>query len=52
MTMALRAQNKLRFSVKKPAGSSLDFRKWQRCNGLVSSWILHSFTKELAYNIL
>lgn len=55
MTISLRTKNKLEFInriIEKAVGPSLDFQKWQRCNDLVSSWILHSIIKELVNNIL
>ncbi|XP_058215717.1 uncharacterized protein LOC131326844 [Rhododendron vialii] len=54
MTMALRAKNKLGFvdgSIEMPNDTS-KLRQWERCNDLVSSWILNSTEIEIRGSIL
>ncbi|XP_058212843.1 uncharacterized protein LOC131324747 isoform X2 [Rhododendron vialii] len=54
MRMALRAKNKLGFvtgEIPKPTSPN-QLHQWQRCNDLVSSWILHSISPELRGSIL
>ncbi|KAG5526145.1 hypothetical protein RHGRI_032430 [Rhododendron griersonianum] len=54
MTMALRAKNKLGFvdgSIEEPKETT-QLRQWERCNDLVSSWILNSTESEIRVSIL
>ena len=54
ITMALRAKNKLGFvngSLPKPELES-EIQSWERCNDLVSSWILNSVSPEIRPSIL
>ncbi|XP_059669240.1 uncharacterized protein LOC132314384 [Cornus florida] len=54
MTMALRAKNKFGFvdgSIQTPTSTS-DLHHWERCNNLVSSWILNSTDAEIRASML
>ena len=54
ITMALRAKSKYCFvdgSLSKPT-SAADLANWERCNDLVSSWILNSVAHEIRPSIL
>ena len=51
---ALSVKNKLGFidgSCVKPDASSNQFHQWQRCDDMVTSWILNSLTKEIADSV-
>ena len=54
MTMALRAKNKSGFidGTIKPPMNDKELKKWQRCNDLVSSWILNSTEADIRASIL
>ncbi|KAJ8641114.1 hypothetical protein MRB53_017808 [Persea americana] len=54
MTMALRAKNKLCFvdGTTEPPTDIKELQQWQRCNDLVSSWILNSTEGEIRASIL
>ncbi|KAH0731086.1 hypothetical protein KY289_002274 [Solanum tuberosum] len=50
----LSVKNKLEFidgSYVKPAVNSSMSRQWQRCDDMVTSWILHSLTKEISDSV-
>ena len=54
ITMALRAKNKLGLvdgTIMKP-NTQPESQKWERCNDLVSSWILNSVSNEIRNSIL
>ncbi|KAF7112856.1 hypothetical protein RHSIM_RhsimUnG0185000 [Rhododendron simsii] len=54
MTMALRAKNKLGFvdgTIEIPKEANM-LRQWERCNDLVSSWILNSTETAIRGSIL
>ena len=54
MTMALRAKNKSCFvdgTIELP-NDIKELQQWQRCNNLVSSWILNSTEGEIRARIL
>ncbi|XP_070040440.1 uncharacterized protein [Nicotiana tomentosiformis] len=49
--IALSAKNKLGFingTCLAPAVTSKDFQQWNRCNDMVTSWLLNSLGKEIA----
>lgn len=51
---SLSVKNKLGFingECKKPATNSPNFRLWERCDDMVTSWILNSLAKEIADSI-
>ena len=51
---ALSVKNKLGFidgSCVKPTASSNQLHQWQRCDDMVTSWILNSLTKEIADSV-
>ncbi|XP_069154693.1 uncharacterized protein [Solanum lycopersicum] len=51
---ALSVKNKSVFidgSCVKPAKNSPQARQWQRCDDMVTSWILNSLTKEIADSV-
>lgn len=55
MSIALSAKNKLGFitgKVVKPDETSSDFNQWQRCNDMVTSWILNVLSSDIAESIL
>ena len=55
MTIALSTKSKLYFvdgSLLKPESSTLDFRKWTKCNDMVMSWMLNVLTKTIADSII
>ncbi|XP_070017233.1 uncharacterized protein [Nicotiana sylvestris] len=46
---ALSVKNKLGFitgECKNPNSKSINFRQWERCDDMVTSWILNSLAKE------
>ncbi|KAH0757100.1 hypothetical protein KY290_020593 [Solanum tuberosum] len=51
---SLSVKNKLGFvtgDCKKPAANSPQLRLWQRCDDMVTSWILNSLAKEIADSV-
>ncbi len=55
MIMALTAKNKLGFvdgSIVKPAPAASTYLPWIRCNTMVLSWILNSFSKDIAASVI
>lgn len=55
MMIALSARNKLCFvdgSLTHPASNSSNFRIWNKCNGLVISWMLASLETSIAKSVL
>lgn len=55
LLIALSAKNKLGFidgSCKSPATGSSNLRLWNRCNDMVTSWLLNSLSKEIAASVL
>ena len=48
---ALSVKNKVGFvngKVQKPTETSPTFAQWERCDDMVTSWILNSLSKDLA----
>ncbi|KAH0635828.1 hypothetical protein KY289_035743 [Solanum tuberosum] len=55
MLIALSAKNKLSFtngSCKSPAASSPDLQSWNRCNDMVTNWLLNSLSRDIADSVL
>lgn len=52
MEMALSAKNKLQFVDSSLPRLATTDAQWTRCNDMVASWILNSFSKQLAKSIL
>lgn len=55
MMIALSAKNKLSFingTTTKPAANAPTFPFWQRCNDMVTSWILNVLSKDIADSVL
>ncbi|KAM3282710.1 hypothetical protein P3S67_026355 [Capsicum chacoense] len=53
--IALSAKNKLGFITGYhpcPASDSTDFQAWNRCNDMVTSWILNSLSKDIADSVI
>ncbi|XP_015170076.1 uncharacterized protein [Solanum tuberosum] len=53
--IALSAKNKLGFITGAqpiPADDSPDLQAWNRCNDMVTSWILNSLSKEIVDNVI
>ncbi|KAK4740411.1 hypothetical protein R3W88_004108 [Solanum pinnatisectum] len=53
--IALSAKNKLSFidgSCKSSVVDSSNLRLWNRCNDMVTSWLLNSLSKEIATSVL
>lgn len=53
--ITLSAKNKLGFingKCKKPDESDSTFAHWQRCNDMVTSWILNILDKEIAKSVI
>uniref|UniRef100_A0A0V0H736 Putative ovule protein n=1 Tax=Solanum chacoense TaxID=4108 RepID=A0A0V0H736_SOLCH len=53
--IALSAKNKLGFITglhSVPASDSSDLQPWSRCNDMVTSWLLNSFSKEIADSVI
>ncbi|KAM3247768.1 hypothetical protein P3L10_009535 [Capsicum annuum] len=53
--IALSAKNKLGFitgSHPCPESDSTDFQAWNRCNDVVTSWILNSLSKDIADSVI
>ncbi|KAF3653571.1 putative premnaspirodiene oxygenase-like [Capsicum annuum] len=53
--IALSAKNKLGFitgSHPCPASNATDFQAWNRCNDMVTSWILNSLSKDIADSVI
>ncbi|KAM3322877.1 hypothetical protein P3S67_004028 [Capsicum chacoense] len=51
---ALSVKNKLGFingECKRPYPGTLRYRQWERCDDMVTSWILNSLTKEIADSV-
>nr|XP_009592340.1 uncharacterized protein LOC104089199 [Nicotiana tomentosiformis] len=51
---ALSVKNKLGFingDSKRPDVTSLHFRQWERCDDMVTSWILNSLSKDIADSV-
>lgn len=52
--MFLKARNKLGFidgSIEQPKKDPL-LGQWERCDSMVSAWIIHSVNKDIASNVL
>ncbi|XP_009775669.1 uncharacterized protein [Nicotiana sylvestris] len=50
----LSVKNKLSFisgECRQPDPSSPQFRQWERCDNMVTSWILNSLSKEIADSV-
>ena len=50
----LSVKNKLGFingDCKRPSAETPQFRQWERCDDMVTSWILNSLTKEIAESV-
>jgi len=48
---AISVKNKVGFingKIQKPAANSPTFAQWERCDDMVTSWILNSLSKDLA----
>ena len=55
MLIALSVKNKLKFangSCKSSAHNSPDLQSWNRCNDMVTSWLLNSLSVYIAYSVL
>ncbi|XP_019151795.1 PREDICTED: uncharacterized protein LOC109148506 [Ipomoea nil] len=56
MTMALSCKNKVPFSngsIMKPSADNLDrFLAWERCNNIVSTWIVRTLSPTIARSVL
>lgn len=55
MSIALSAKNKLAFitgKVVQPDVDSDSFSKWQRCNDMVTLWILNGLSSEIAESVI
>ncbi|PHT43654.1 Protein STRICTOSIDINE SYNTHASE-LIKE 10 [Capsicum baccatum] len=51
---ALSVKNKLDFingKSRRPAEDSLTFDQWERCDNIVTSWLLNSFSRDLVDNL-
>ncbi|XP_019233911.1 PREDICTED: uncharacterized protein LOC109214451 [Nicotiana attenuata] len=51
---ALSVKNKLGFingEFRKPSSDSPQFRQWERCDDMVTSWILNSLAKEISDSV-
>lgn len=55
IVIALSAKNKIGFidgSSAEPASDSTHHKAWNRCNDMIISWILNSFSKDIAESVL
>ncbi|XP_061351894.1 uncharacterized protein LOC133296862 [Gastrolobium bilobum] len=55
MMIALSPKNKLFFvdgSLPRPVSDDLLFQSWNRCNSMVTSWILNSVSKDISDSLL
>ncbi|KAL5541857.1 hypothetical protein UlMin_009567 [Ulmus minor] len=55
MHMALIAKNKFSLvdgTISKPDIDDLSYRTWSRCNNMVTSWVIHAVSKEIAESIM
>ncbi|XP_042969209.1 uncharacterized protein LOC122301926 [Carya illinoinensis] len=55
MIMALKAKNKIGFvngSIVRPASTDTSSDLWERCNNMVSSWIISSVSREIGASII
>ncbi|XP_042942326.1 uncharacterized protein LOC122276564 [Carya illinoinensis] len=55
MMMALKAKNKIGFvngSISQPSSTDSAYELWERCNNMVSSWIISSVSKEIGGSII
>ncbi|XP_074342046.1 uncharacterized protein LOC141679441 [Apium graveolens] len=55
MILTLSAKNKLGFvdgSIEKPEATTTEFKAWERCNDLVSSWIIFNLDDTIAKSVL
>lgn len=55
MTMALRAKNKLGFvdgSIPTAASTDKNYSQWIRVNDMVTSWLIHSISQDLASSVI
>ncbi|KAH0662254.1 hypothetical protein KY284_027185 [Solanum tuberosum] len=55
MLIAISAKNKLGFtngSCKCPAASSPDLQSWNRCNDMVTNWLLNSLSRNIDDSVL
>ncbi|KAH0684608.1 hypothetical protein KY290_020928 [Solanum tuberosum] len=53
--IALSAKNKLGFingGCSEPAATASDFSLWNRCNDMVTSWLLNSLSKDIAHSVI
>ena len=47
-------KNKLRFingDCPRPRSNDLSYKQWERCDNIVTSWILNSLSKEIADSV-
>ncbi|KAL5556206.1 hypothetical protein UlMin_038442 [Ulmus minor] len=55
MLMALTAKNKVGFvdgTISRSMSTDLMFGSWNRCNNMISSWIINAVTREIADSLL
>uniref|UniRef100_M1B089 Reverse transcriptase n=1 Tax=Solanum tuberosum TaxID=4113 RepID=M1B089_SOLTU len=55
LSLSLSAKNKLGFidgSSPTPDVADTSFKLWNRCNGMVISWLLNSLSKDIADSVL
>lgn len=55
MILMLSAKNKIRFvdgSIHKPDNTSIEYKAWERCNDLVSSWLIFNLDEVIAKSVL
>ncbi|RVW20422.1 Retrovirus-related Pol polyprotein from transposon RE1 [Vitis vinifera] len=55
MLMALTAKNKVGFvdgTISRPMSHDLIYGAWNRCNSMISSWIINAVSREIAYSLL
>ncbi|KAL5540156.1 hypothetical protein UlMin_044035 [Ulmus minor] len=53
--MALTAKNKVGYvdgTISRPMSTDLIFGSWNRCNIMISSWIINAVTREIADSLL
>uniref|UniRef100_A0A1U7VDP1 Uncharacterized protein LOC104215032 n=1 Tax=Nicotiana sylvestris TaxID=4096 RepID=A0A1U7VDP1_NICSY len=53
--IAILAKNKHGFingSIAEPAMDDKEYPLWSRCNGMVTSWLLNSLTKEIGDSVI
>ncbi|XP_035547456.1 uncharacterized protein LOC118348955 [Juglans regia] len=55
MVMAFKAKNKIGFvdgSIRQPIFTDNTYELWERCNNMVSSWLINSVSKEIGCSII